>query len=151
MGQLEKPFVFVRREIFGWKIGRSLNSSRLYNMSVLYVRNRRSLICQMQRCGLFDTSAGSNCCALLFCFFLAHSHVRLARSLFVSHCARVLVSLSLFFLHTHTYKYTHTKTNTNTNTQQERKTLSEAIRRVVWCSLSRAQCLSRACSHARYM
>ena len=59
--------------------------------------------------------------------------LRLARSLFLSHRARALVSLSLFLLHTHTYKYTHTNTNTNTNTnkQQERQTLSEAIRRVI--------------------
>jgi len=86
---------------------------------------------QMQRCSLFDTSAGSNCCALLSCFFLAQSHVRVACSLFVSHCARALVSLSLSLTHTHTYKYTHTNTNTNTNTQQERETLSEAVRRVI--------------------
>ena len=57
--------------------------------------------------------------------------LRLARSLFLSHRVRALVSLSLFLLHTHTYKYTHTNTNTNTNTQQERQTLSEAIRRLI--------------------
>jgi len=59
--------------------------------------------------------------------------LRLARSLLLSHGARALVSLSLFLLHTHIYKHTHTNTNTNTNTnkQQERQTLSEAIRRVI--------------------
>jgi len=107
IGQLEKPFVFVLRETFGSQIGWSLNSSRFHNMSVLYVRNRRSLIRQMQRC-LFQTSAGSNCCALLSYFFLAQSHVRLARSLFVSHCARALLSLSL--TRTNIQIYTQTQT-----------------------------------------
>jgi len=85
--------------------------------------------------------------AVLFCLasFL-HSPTFVWRALFRSR-ARARLSLSLS--HTHTHKYTHT--NTNTNTQQERETLSKAICRVIWCSLSRAQCLSRSCSRACYM
>ena len=87
---------------------------------------------QMQRCSLFDTSAGSNCCALLSCFFLAQFHVRLARSLFVSHCARALISLSLSLslTHTHIQIYTHKHRHKHKHTT-ERETLSEAVRRVI--------------------
>jgi len=120
MGQLEQPFVFVLSETFGWQIGRSLNSLRFHDMSVLYVRNRRSLIRQMQRYSLFDTHNKHSDSVLSFARVISLSPA-------FSGARALSLSLSPSLLLTHT---------------SSSKPWNKAINKVIWHSRLRAKSLS---------
>ena len=100
-----------------------MNSPCFHDMSVLYVRNRRSLIRQMQRCSLFDTHNKHSDSVLSF-----------ARVISLSPAFSGARALSRSLSNTHTHSLTHTHTGGVAHTRLPRGEYETAGETICVCA-----------------